>query len=1398
TPRQLFERQTVAALAEVAEIEQESVVGPAKPERGYLHDYLNGEEIAALTFGENEIEDIYPLAPIQEGMLFHTLEAPGTGLYVTQLSVAVEGLEPERLAEAWRVMVARHTVLRTGFLWQAGLARPLQIVFKQTDVPVLHMDWRGLDGLDSRIVAYADEDLKREFDFITPPVARLSLIRLREDCYQLVWTKHHILLDGWGDSMLISDWLRCYAGETLTAPGPGYGHYVRWLAHQDVEATKAFWKTELKQVEGATLLSNALRTAVKADGSGKRSGYAQIYTHLSAGETRNLQAFAQRERITLNTFVQAAWGLLLQRYTGRDTVVFGVTVAGRSPNLPKSDEILGLFINTIPLPVERRSDLTVREHLTMLQSVNARLREHEHTSLADIQRWAGSPGQPLFDSIVVFENYPIAETLRSNELFGLRFGDIEGKGLTGYAMDLQVVVGETLEIEYAYGKNDFTDDFVLELRSHMEFLMREMMAHPQRPVGELGWVEPRELSHLISLGRNTYASDIPAHIPASSRQQVHRLIEHHARVQPAAIALLMGEQELSYAELNIRANQLAHRLISMDIGPEIRVGVAMERSLDVIVALLAVLKAGGAYVPLDIEYPADRLSFMMEDSSLSLLITQNKVLPKLVIAPRARTLVLDSVDLLAEPDSNPDVAINEHNLAYVIYTSGSTGIPKGVAVTHGPLAMHCQATAEIYGMGLHSCELLFMSFSFDGAHERWLTALTVGAGLAVRDQELWTAEQTYDALHHYGITNAAFPPAYLGQVAEWAAPRNDPPPVELYVFGGEAMPKASYDLIRQTLRPRILINGYGPTETVVTPLIWKTEAGNSFDCAYAPIGRPVGERTAYVLDVDMQPVPMGTVGELYIGGYGLARGYLGRSGLTAERFIADPFDDNGGRLYRTGDLARWLEDGNIEYIGRVDHQVKIRGFRIELGEIESCIREVTGIADAAVIVHEGAAGRQLVAYLVPMDGTQPPDLVRRLKQDLGNRLPDYMLPAHIITLALLPRLPSGKLDRNALPEPGAAAGLTYRAPSTDQARMLAKIWQDVLGIERVGETDNFFVLGGDSLSSLKVMARMRNLPDAKFNFKLRDLMQRPTIASLLGLEIQYPEGAQALVALNQPCEKVAPLFCIHGGLGTVFDYQPLARLLQDIRTVYGLPCRMLAEPGHRDNSLEQMAADYCQMIRRIQPEGPYHLAGWSLGGTLVAMIAAFLEADAQKVAFLGLIDPFIPGIEQPQPDNWRKDLSDFISVVMPGANLNEVMGADSSIDVEMPESGEAVVSLLERLFLTEQIRVRALGGRGTEGYAGMGMEELAHTFAVARRLKELSVQASGLNALQGRATCWWAIDRPLSDRQALALQIDQDKLRSIELDADHFTIVRKESLLLGIASALAAIPPLSTETGLVG
>ncbi|WP_377155074.1 amino acid adenylation domain-containing protein [Roseateles sp. UC29_93] len=1103
TPRQVFELQTVARLGEVAErlVEHDtsgsgsSHAADAPAARGHLSDFLDDAAIAALGIDASMIEDVYPLVPTQEGMLLHSVEAPDSGLYVNQLNVEVRHLDPDRLEAAWRVMVARHAMLRTVVLWQSGMARPLQLVLREAPAVMERLDWRDLDssagsvGSDDpvavarRIADFARAELVRPIDWIRPPLSRVAVIRLDEDRHQLVWTRHHLLSDGWSDSRLMAEWLRCYAGEALPAEPPRYGDFVRWLQRQDAGAPEAFWTSALAQLDGPTLLAESTRAAPG------RSGFQKLYTRFDIDGTASLQAFAQRERVTVNTLVQAAWAVLLHRHTGRDRVVFGATVAGRPATLPGAEEMLGLFINTVPVPVRWDAGQRVGDYLRAVQDTNLQLRDHEHAALADVQRWAGSSGRPLFDSIIVFENAPIDRALRQLSQYGLAFAEIGGDGLTGYAMDLQVVAGDRLVIEYCYNRRDFDDAFVEELRAQMETLLARMSANASTPLGELNWLDDTATATVRELGRSRDGLAAPRPVP------VHRLIERQAAERGEAIALLFGDDELSYAQLNARANRLARRLVRLGVQRDARVGVALERSLDSIVGLLAVLKAGAAYVPLDPAYPADRLAFMLRDSGASLLLTQRALRSRLPVIDGLAVVTMEEEGDADGDGANLDLPDHPDHLAYVIYTSGSTGLPKGVAVTHGPLAMHCLATAEIYGMSADSCELHFMSFSFDGAHERWLTPLCIGAGLALRDNELWTAEQTSEALYRYEVTNAAFPPAYLGQIADWAGMRGDAPPVELYVFGGEAMPKAAYDKVCRHLRPRTMINGYGPTECVITPLIWKSAATESFDCAYAPIGRPVGDRAIHVLDTDLQPVPAGVVGELYIGGYGLARGYLGRAGLTSQRFVADPFDAAGGRLYRTGDLVRWMADGNIEYIGRADHQVKIRGFRIELGEIETCLCEVPGVLEAAVVARESPSGKQLVAYVVALPDVTEAALLPRIRQRIAEQLPEHMAPAHLVVLPRLPRLISGKLDRGALPDPIASTDGAHRAPRNEVERRLAAIWQEVLGLEQLGIGDNFFELGGDSILSLQVISRVRNAK-LGFELRLRDLIRHQTIEGL--------------------------------------------------------------------------------------------------------------------------------------------------------------------------------------------------------------------------------------------------------------------------------------------------------------
>jgi amino acid adenylation domain-containing protein len=1098
SPRQMFERQTVAELGEVLQREAAAVL-PAVA--GRLCDHLTADVIERLGWADDAVEDVYPLTPMQEGMLLHTLASPGSGLYVNQRSLAVRGLDADRLAAAWQAMVQRHPVLRTAFVWQPGMAHAVQVVRCQADAAVTQLDWRGQPDLPARLEALARAELTAGFDLLKPPLSRVAVVRLADDEHQLLWTGHHALLDGWGEARLMAEWLQAYAGEALPPTGPPYGTHVRWLQARDAAATEAFWTEALQGLDGPTLLAQATGA-----GEGGGEGYGKRYTRLPASRLRELQALAQRERVTLNTVIQAAWALVLQQATGKARVVFGATVAGRPAELPGAQDMLGLFINTIPVPVQADPAQALGDHLRALQALNLRLREHEHAPLADIQRWAGSPGRPLFDSIVVFENQPVAEALRAAHRHGLHVGEVRTQSLTGFAMDLQVSLNEDgLEIEYCHARRDVPDALAAQLQRRMEGLLAQFDTAVSRPVGELSWLDADEQQAVVRFSREQgLSADGPL---------VHRLIEQRAARQPQAIALRIDNHALSFGELNARANRLAHHLLARGVTPDSRVGVALERSTGLVIALLAVLKAGAAYVPLDPEYPSDRLCFMVQDSGVQLLLSQRSVLPRLRLPAGTETLDLDTLRLADLPDGDPALALHAQHLAYVIYTSGSTGQPKGVAVAHGPLAMHCRATGALYRIGPASCELQFMSFSFDGAHERWLTALSHGATLLLRGPALWTAEQTHAALLRHAVTHAVFPPAYLLTLADWMTDTQAeaPPALEVLVFGGEAMPRASYDRVRHTLRPRFMLNGYGPTETVVTPLLWKVDAGHDIATAYAPIGRPVGDRSAWVLDEALRPVPPGAIGELYVGGQGLARGYLRQPALSAERFIADPFNGCGGRLYRTGDLVRWLGDGQAEYLGRADQQVKIRGFRIELGEVVAKLRACAGVQDAVVTVHEAATGRSLVAHVVAAAGAHAARLPAQLKQAMGEALPAHMVPAHVLVIARMPVLPSGKLDRAALPAPVAADAADFVAPRSPAEQALAAIWQQVLGVERVGIADNFFELGGDSLASLRVVAKARQA-HLGFELRLRDLMRDPTIEALVARRSAEPADSAAAAA----------------------------------------------------------------------------------------------------------------------------------------------------------------------------------------------------------------------------------------------------------------------------------------------
>ncbi|MGF6097386.1 amino acid adenylation domain-containing protein [Pseudomonas sp. 18175] len=1340
-PKDIFEQQTISRLA----LKVGSALAPAPAPVPQSWHGLSPAEVDALPLPPGQVTGLYSLSPMQKGMLFLGLDSPDAQLYVNQLSLPVEGLDPQRLRAAWAQVVQRHDILRTGFLWQ-GLEEPLQFVLRDVALDFTEVD--GSDRDPKQVSELARIERERGFDLAEPPLQRVLLVRLAGGGHQLIWTYHHLLIDGWSTSQLMGEILSLYAGKSLPAAVP-YRDYIGWLRCQDSAAGQAFWREQTEQLAEPTLL--AASQPHRATGQGHQA----LYTRLDRDVTERLKAFAQQQRITFNTLVQGAWLLLLSRYSGQATVAFGATVAGRPANLADSDAILGLFINTLPVIHEVHPARLVGQWLRDLQSRNLAMRDFEFTPLADIQRWAGRAGQALFDSIIVFENQPVDQTLRDWQDESLRFGEMDSVGLTNLPMDLMVTLGDVLVIEYMFLREHFDEQAVMAIRLAMESLLLALADDAERPLGGIGLPCLAPTQPVEPAG-------------AVTELAVHQRIAGWARQTPHAIALICADgASLSFSELDLRANRLAHWLVGQGVGPEVRVAVALPRHEHLLVALLAVLKAGGAYVPLDVDYPRDRLAWQMQDSGVALVLTDAVQRDRLPIPHGVMAVDVPGLDLTAQLAHEVDVAVDPRNLAYVIYTSGSTGLPKGVAVSHGPLAMHCLAVGELYEMSPADCELHFMSFAFDGAHERWLTALTHGGRLLLRGDSLWTAPQTLEQMRRHHVTVAAFPPVYLQQLAEQAEQDGDAPPVRVYCFGGDAVPKASFERVKAALAPQWIINGYGPTETVVTPLIWKAGHAQPCDTAYAPIGSTVGRRSAYVLDADLNLLPAGLAGELYLGGEGLARGYLDRPGLSAERFVADPFGAPGQRLYRTGDLVRLRADGGHDYLGRLDQQVKVRGFRIELGEVEACLKRCVGVRDAVVVAHPSVSGQRLAGYVVMLDPGQPGDPRAALNQALEQSLPDYMRPSSLTVLESLPLTPNGKIDRRSLPVPGTEQR-HYVAPQTELQKALASIWAQVLKVEQVGLSDNFYELGGDSILSLQVVAKSRSLARLGLRLKLRDLVSRPTIAELTSEQTAGPT-LSATLPLNSAVAHAPALFCLHAGFGTVFDYEPLARRLQGIRSVVGLPCRMLLDPAHRDLSLQAMAVDYAAAIRGYQAQGPYHLLGWSLGGTLAALVGAELERQGQHVAFIGLADSFVPGTEQVDmdaPGDWHADLQALLGW----------MTADSPAVDLAREANEATALDYLRTAMSQADRQ---GG----AYVALSLEEWLNLFNTARQLKRLALGQDRCLPLQAAVHSWWVAGRQ-AHRQTMAEQLGKAFGEAHTLACGHFELPRNEDWLDAVVDAL--------------
>ncbi|HEX8560148.1 MAG TPA: amino acid adenylation domain-containing protein, partial [Pyrinomonadaceae bacterium] len=1047
------------------------------------------------------VEDIYPLSPMQQGLLFHSLYSPESGFYVQQLSCSFgAGLEAEAFVESWRRVVERHPALRASFVWE-GLDEALQVVRREVELPLERRDWRAMSEEARResFEALLEDDRRRGFDLSEAPLMRLYLIRTGADAYRFLWSSHHILLDGWSLFSVLQELFAAYDAltrreEVRAERRRPFRDYIEWLQRQDRSEAESYWRRELAGFVTPTPLG-VERAAGDPRGREGEESYGRRQFSLTEELTGELQALARRHRLTLNTLVQGAWALLLSLYSREKDVVFGMTVSGRPAELAGVEGMVGLFINTLPVRVQAPGGETLLSWLKELQARQSRRQQFDYTALVDIQGWSEvERGQPLFESILGFENYPVDEALKARAA-GLQIGDVRFSEKTNFALNIAAIPGPPLSLDILYSSRRFDAATIERLGEHFRALLEGFAARPEQKLSDLCVLTEGERREMLSAWNETRA-EYP------TDKCLHELFEAQARLRPDAPALSHEGREVSYGELNRRANALARRLRALGVGPGSLVALLSGRSAETVAALLGVLKAGGAYVPLDPDYPRERLAFTLEDARPAVVLTTREALANLP-ETAARVIILDAEWTRGDvrDEENLENLARPDDLAYVIYTSGSTGRPKGVLIPHRSVVNHNFATAALYELSPRDRVLQFASLSFDVAVEEIFPTWLRGGCVVLRTDDVLDSHAAFFRLlesERVSVVNLTTP--YWNELMAELARTNSRVGESLRVaaIGGEKGLPEGFALAKRLVGERVrLLNVYGPTETTVTNTAYefKGEAKRR-EYGSVPIGRPIANTSVYVLNEHLQPLPVGVGGEVFIGGYSLARGYLGRPALTAERFVPDPFGAKpGARLYRSGDLGRFLHDGNVEFLGRVDNQVKVRGFRIELGEIEAMLTRHASVREAVVIVREDGGAKRVVAYVVPDEGRAPTP--GELRAFVAERLPEYMTPSAFVTLEALPLTSNGKVNRRLLPAPEQAEGepgTDYAAPRTPVEEMLAGMWSEVLGVGRPGVHDDFFESGGHSLLATQLMSRLREAFGVEV--ALRQLFESPTIAEL--------------------------------------------------------------------------------------------------------------------------------------------------------------------------------------------------------------------------------------------------------------------------------------------------------------
>ncbi|ABC30550.1 Non-ribosomal peptide synthetase modules and related protein [Hahella chejuensis KCTC 2396] len=1201
--------------------------------------------IAGVALDERQLSDLrarcgamaaaLPVLPLQQGLLFHAQLGEAASKYNSTTRLDFTGtLDVERIRDALEAVLRRHPQMAAAFDTEV-LAQPLQLIPLVIDgerrwpwSQCYLGDLRG-EALERELWSLEQEELERDFDIAALPAQPLlhaRLIHHSDNRHTLFLTAHHLVVDGWSTPILLRDFLHTYGdgADTLTPTRSDYAQVVRALCDRDTEAAATAWSGALKDARPTLLF----------EGASPQAQVKELELTLPKALEQALQTCCRERGLTLNTLMQGAWAAVLAALSGRDDVVFGAPVSGRFSPVDGLEEHVGLFSNTIPVRVRLRPEQTLLESLQQLQAQQVTLLEHDCLGLADIQRLAGV--STLFDTLLVSENYPDDGALTSRDYRGARLTHIRNRGYTHYPLTIMVLPGDSLRLIIEY-REPVSQPQVIAQR--LLTVLEQFAYHPDTPWSQVD---------LRTQSERNLIDGVNATDAAVANATLCELLAEQARKTPNAVALEDETHRLSYRQMRAQALALAQKMRRAGVSTGDIVAVALPRSARLSIALTAVLESGAAYLPLDTGYPDERLGYMVRNAAPRLIITSSeqasrfRAMGELMLFDQLTAEVAQEYpqeqgeDMLA-PGLTPD------HPAYLIYTSGSTGNPKGVLVSHGAIVNRLAWMQAEYGLQADDVVLQKTPCSFDVSVWEFFWAHMVGASLYMAPPEAHRdPDELLALIERHKVTTLHFVPsmlaAFVNRLPAAIAELGEVPCAGLRrVFcSGEALTRELADLYSVYIRAP-LHNLYGPTEAAVD-VTYKQASGpldkeRESTGLSVPIGRPVWNTQLRILDQWLRPAPVGVAGELYLCGAQLADGYLGRPDLTAARFVADT-EGEGARMYRTGDVARWLSNGDVEYLGRSDDQLKIRGQRIELGDIESALQNLPDVKRAVVCARvinngeaamAGADNRQLVGYVIPHADDIDADALRRR---LAETLPAHMVPVAIVPVREFPLSANGKLDRKALPEPSAVTGgMQGRAPRPGLETQIASVFAQVLKLPTVAADDDFFALGGHSLLAMNLAAELRKTLARPVS--VGTIMTSPTVAQLATLladenAMRDPANAGFGEVLHLRAGRGAPLFCVHPASGFAWQYSGLVRHLPA-----HIPLIGLQSPGSQgaiaaSDDIDAVCERHLQTLRRIQPRGPYHLIGYSLGGTIAHGLAAKLRMLGEDVAFLGLLDAYPP------------------------------------------------------------------------------------------------------------------------------------------------------------------------------